>query len=102
VMLFAGSVTAFLTKNGLPSFDRVIDLTPNDRTQLVQRILNFTTGTPDRDSTDFVKPLADAYALVNSDIATARSNPLLAQAASRARYSLIFLSDGHPDPINQD
>ncbi len=102
VMLFAGSVTAFLTKNGLPSFDRVIDLTPNDRTQLVQRILNFTSGAPDRDSTDFVKPLADAYALVNSDIATARSNPLLAQAASRARYSLIFLSDGHPDPINQD
>lgn len=101
-MLFAGSTTAFLTKNNLPSFDRVIDLTPNDKTQLVQKILNFTTGNPNRDSTDFVKPLSDAYALINSDISTARSNPALADAASRARYSVIFLSDGHPDPINQD
>ena len=102
VMLFAGSTTAFLTKSGLPSFDRVIDLTLNDRTQLVQRILNFTTGTPDRDSTDFVKPLRDAYTLINSDIAIARANPRSAQAAARAEYSVIFLSDGHPDPVNQD
>lgn len=101
VMVFAGSITAFLTKNNLPSFDRITDLTPADRANLIQRLLTFTTGDPDRDSTDFVKPLADVFSLINSDVSAARANPNGADAAARARYSVIFLSDGHPS-VDQD
>ena len=54
---------------------------------------------PNRDSTDFVKPLADIYALISTDIADTRA--LTAATETRARYSVIFLSDGHPTN-NQD
>lgn len=101
VMVFAGSITAFLTKNSLPSFDRITDLSDADRQRLVERLLTFTTGDPDRDSTDFVKPLADVFSLINGDIAAARANPNSADAAARARYTVIFLSDGHPS-VDQD
>ncbi len=102
VMLFAGSTTAWLSKSGLTEFDRVVDYSPDDKTALRQRILTYAGmgGTnPNRDSTDFVKPLSDIYALINSNIATNR----LAQMndETRARYSVIFLSDGQPTN-NQD
>ncbi|MFZ5468928.1 MAG: VWA domain-containing protein [Myxococcota bacterium] len=103
VMLFAGSTTAFLTKSGLAEFERLDSYTPADRLQLIQRLLNFTdpSQAPNRDSTDFVKPLSDMYAMLTRDIANSRLNATGAQAEARARYSIIFLSDGHPTN-NQD
>lgn len=101
VLLFAGSTSAWLTKSGQPAFDRITDLTANDRLQLEQRILNFTVpgDETNRDSTDFVKPLSDLYALINQDIANTRL--AAGNDETRARYSVIFLSDGHPTN-NQD
>ena len=68
---------------------------------LWQRVLNFAVpgATVNRDSTDFVKPLSDIYSLINRDIAENR----IAQGndETRARYSVIFLSDGQPTR-NQD
>ena len=101
VLLFAGSTSAWLTKSGQASFDRITDLTPTDRTLMQQRILNFTVpgDETNRDSTDFVKPLSDLYALINQDIANTRL--AAGNDETRARYSVIFLSDGHPTN-NQD
>ncbi len=101
VMLFAGSTTAWLSLSGLQEFDRVIDYTPSRKNQLRQRILNFTVpgSQVNRDSTDFVKPLSDIYALINRDIAESRLATM--NDETRARYSVIFLSDGQPT-TNQD
>ncbi len=100
-MLFAGSTTAWLSRSGNPEFDRITDLTNDDRTLLRQRILNFAVpgNEANRDSTDFVKPLSDIYALINEDIALTRLQQN--NDETRARYSVIFLSDGQPT-INQD
>jgi len=98
VMLFAGSTTAFLTRSGLPSFDQISTMTPADLSLLAGRILNFTSGDPNRDSTDFVKALSEIYSLINADIANSQANPTDVDAASRAEYDVIFLSDGRPDP----
>ncbi len=102
VMLFAGSTSAYLTKSGFPEFERVIDYNDTDKILLKQRILNFTTSgnDPNRDSTDFVKPLSDIYALINRDIANGRIGKTT-DAATRGRYTVIFLSDGQPTN-NQD
>lgn len=110
VMLFAGSITVFLTRQNndagnfgsLPEFVSLTQMTPTDRQVLRSQILNFTSGVPNRDSTDFVKALADIYATVSNDIAYARSDPTRSQYASRARYSVIFLSDGHPTLYQDD
>ncbi|MBL8910711.1 MAG: VWA domain-containing protein [Archangium sp.] len=101
VMLFAGSTTAWLSRSGLAEFDRVVDYTPADKVNLRQRILNFTApgNMTNRDSTDFVKPLSDIYALLNRDIADARLMTM--NDETRGRYSIIFLSDGQPTN-NQD
>ncbi len=101
VMLFAGSTTAWLSRNGNPEFDRVTDYTQADKDQLQQRILNFAVpgNEANRDSTDFVKPLSDIYALLNEDIALTRL--MQNNDETRARYSVIFLSDGQPT-TNQD
>ncbi len=101
VMLFAGSTTAWLSKSGAQVFDRVVDYDQNDKDQLKQRILNFTVpgNLANRDSTDFVKPLSDIYSLINRDIAVTRL--MQGNDETRARYSVIFLSDGQPTN-NQD
>ena len=66
------------------------------------QILNFTNPQlPNRDSTDFVKPLADIYALINTDIAEIRNNATAAAGGDPRPLLVIFLSDGHPT-INQD
>ncbi len=103
VMLFAGSTTAFLTRDNTATFDQLISLTQQDRLLLIERLLNFvnTSNDPNRDSTDFVKPLSDIYALINRDIANSRLNAQGQDAQTRSRYSIIFLSDGHPTN-NQD
>lgn len=97
VMLFAGSTTAYLTRDGLPRFEQLVSLTESDRLRLAEIILNFQNPDANRDSTDFVKALSDIYALISKDIADTRAN----DAEARARYSVIFLSDGHPT-TNQD
>jgi hypothetical protein len=110
VMLFAGSTTVFLTRQNndagnfgsLPEFVPVTQMTPTDRQVLRSQILNFLSGGPNRDSTDFVKALADIYATISNDIAYARSDPTRSQYAARARYSVIFLSDGHPTLFQDD
>jgi hypothetical protein len=101
VMLFAGSTTAFLSKSGLQQFESVMDFDQGDRDILRQRILNYTApgNMANRDSTDFVKPLSDIYAVINRDIANTRLSRRGQE--TRARYSVIFLSDGQPTN-NQD
>lgn len=101
VMLFAGSTTAFLSKSGLQQFESVMDFDQGDRDILRQRILNFTApgNMANRDSTDFEKPLSDIYAIINRDIANTRL--MRRGEETRARYSVIFLSDGQPTN-NQD
>lgn len=106
VMLFAGSTPVWLTKTGQPLFDQPFSTDPTiaysaaDTQRLVQQLLQFTPmGTmPNRDATDFVKPLSDIYAMISRDISTSR---MAGSTEARARYSVIFLSDGAPTN-NQD
>ncbi len=93
VMLFAGSTTACLTKRQHSRASTSIDqLTPTDRTllaaahaQLHRRRARRRTAT----RTDFVKPLADIYALINRDIADTR---LAAQMAAQERHPRPLLA----------
>ncbi len=107
VMVFAGSTTAFFTRGGTPvedGFVQVSTLTEAERQNLTARLLTFRNpdNSPNRDSTDFVKPLADIYSLINNDIARSRQDPAKAQALAQARYSVIFLSDGRPSNDQDD
>ena len=104
VMLFAGSTTAFLTETGLPRFDRLVDLDDADRSKLIGQLLNFVNpagNDPNRDATDFEKPLAEILALLNQDIANIRLGVGDGGAEARAEYSVIFLSDGRPTDEDQ-
>jgi hypothetical protein len=106
VVLFAGSTTAFLTQDasGQDGFAQVASLTSTQRQNMTRTLLNFRnpSNAPNRDSTDFVKPLADIYSLINSDIAASRAAPGGARALAQARYSVIFLSDGRPSNDQDD
>lgn len=101
VMLFAGSTTAWLSRSGTQTFESINSYTQADKDNLRQRILTFTApgNMANRDSTDFVKPLSDIYAVINRDLADSRLNAMGDE--TRARYSVIFLSDGQPTN-NQD
>jgi hypothetical protein len=102
VMLFAGSTTAFLTKSGLAEFEQLITYSQADYNLLIDKILNFTSPDPNRDATDFVKALSEVYALLNTDIsATVVAAADGGTGDALGRYSVIFLSDGHPT-FNQD
>ncbi len=105
VMVFAGSTTGWLTKSGLPRFDQLVTLTASDRNNIAGALLNFVNPapmtSPNRDSTDFVKPLEDIYAMISDDISSTRVGRDGGINETRARYSVIFLSDGHPTN-NQD
>lgn len=107
VMVFAGSTTAYLTQSGTPpedGFVQVASLSESERQRLTSRLLTFRNpdNSPNRDSTDFVKPLADIYSLINNDIARSRQDPAQAEALAQARYSVIFLSDGRPSNDQDD
>jgi hypothetical protein len=108
VMLFAGSTTAFLTQTpGNPPQDGFVQVASMDdaaRRKLTEQLLTFRNpdNSPNRDSTDFVKPLSDIYSLINTDIARSRLEPGGAQALAQARYSVIFLSDGKPTNDQDD
>jgi len=101
VMLFAGNTTAYLTASN--QFQQLITITPSDRYLISQRLLNFAApgNMPNRDSTDFVKPLSEIYALISRDITQSRVMSAGMENETRARYSVIFLSDGQPTN-NQD
>ncbi|MCP3105043.1 VWA domain-containing protein [Myxococcus sp. K15C18031901] len=107
VVLFAGSTTAFLTQApGNPPEDGFVQVATLDdaaRRKLTEQLLTFRNpdNSPNRDSTDFVKPLSDIYSLINTDIARSRLSPGGQNALAQARYSVIFLSDGKPTN-NQD
>ena len=102
VMLFAGSTTVWLTKTGTQAFDRLIDYTQADYTLLIAKILSYTNPNPNRDATDFIKALSDIYAALNADIsATVVAAPDGGTGDVPGKYSVIFLSDGHPT-FNQD
>jgi hypothetical protein len=117
VLTFAGSTSGWLIANAqggqIPEFHPLVDnprttaiegISRQERLNVMQRLLNFSAsgaaamGNPNRDSTDFVKPLADIYSLIAKDIGDTRA---LQGMETRARYSVIFLSDGHPTN-NQD
>lgn len=108
VVLFAGSTTAFLTQTpGDPPQDGFVQVSSMDdaaRRRLTEQLLTFRNpdNSPNRDSTDFVKPLSDIYSLINTDIARSRQNPGGQQALAQARYSVIFLSDGKPTNDQDD
>lgn len=107
VVLFAGSTTAYLTQTGTPPVDgfaQVASLTDAQKLNMTRALLNFRNPdtSPNRDSTDFVKPLADIYSLINTDIARSRTAPGGSQALAQARYSVIFLSDGKPSNDQDD
>ncbi|MCY1016508.1 vWA domain-containing protein [Pyxidicoccus sp. MSG2] len=108
VMLFAGSTTAFLTQTpGNPPQDGFVQVSTMDdatRRRLTEQLLTFRNpdNSPNRDSTDFVKPLSDIYSLINTDIARSRLEPGGSQALAQARYSVIFLSDGKPTNDQDD
>ncbi len=101
VMVFAGSTPQMLTTSGLDEFEPLERYTEAEKLRLKSRILAYkSAGTdPDRDATDFVKPLAQIYSLVNRDIANTRV--MNRGSETRGRYSVIFLSDGQPTR-NQD
>ena len=108
VVLFAGSTTAFLTQTpGNPPQDGFVQVSTLDdaqRRRLTEQLLTFRNpdNSPNRDSTDFVKPLSDIYSLINTDIARSRLEPGGPQALAQARYSVIFLSDGKPTNDQDD
>ncbi len=105
VMLFAGFDTRFLTKSGLAQFEQLTSYTQTDFDALVNKVLVFTQGSnsPNAGPTDFIKPLADIYALINTDLSVSRTGPTQdgGLTVAPARYVVIFLSDGAPS-INED
>lgn len=98
VMLFAGSTTVFLGLPGTSSsqFKSLTAMSAAERQLIRSQILNFNSAAPNRDSTDFVKALEDVYATISDDVAVTRADPARSAYAARSRYSVIFLSDGHP------
>jgi hypothetical protein len=105
VMLFAGFDTRFLTKSGLAQFEQLTSYSQTDFDALINKVLVFTQGTnsPNAGPTDFIKPLADIYALINSDLSLSRTGPTQdgGLTVAPARYVVIFLTDGAPS-INED
>jgi hypothetical protein len=102
VFAFAGSTPAFLTTPD-DEFVQLRTISSAERFRIAQRLLTYVdpvNSGPNRDATDFVKPLAKLYELISKDISLART-AVGKEAQSRARYSVIFLSDGEPTN-NQD
>ena len=102
VLLFAGSTPVWLSFDGTDHFEPVTSYSTTQKNQLRQRIQNFTlpANNTNRDSTDFVKPLSDIYTLISRDIAENRL--MQGNDETRARYSVIFLSDGEPTNPQDD
>ncbi len=109
VMLFAGDVM-WLTNGGVSGFQKLQDITPVERQRLASSILAYayagSVGSgPNRDTTDFVKPLDEIFATISADIAAGHQASVSSGNPELSRYSVIFLSDGHPregNAQNQD
>lgn len=106
VMVFAGNV-AWITNGGRSGFQQLVTMTPTDRIQLAQTLLSYAyaggVGTgPNRDATDFVKPLDEIYATISRDVSDTRTQSLASGTPVRPRYHVIFLSDGHPRSDQDD
>ena len=99
VMLFAGEIN-WLTNGGSSGFVQVASLSPQDRQQLAGTLLTYAyagaPGGPNRDTTDFVKPLDEIFATISRDISLTRNRPSATGVPVRSTYNVIFLSDGHP------
>lgn len=100
VLLFAGD-TVWLTNGGVSGFQPVQSLTAADRDRLAATILSYAyagaVGGPNRDTTDFVKPLDEILATISADISAGRQQAAASSLdPERSRYEVIFLSDGHP------
>lgn len=105
VLLFAGDTT-WLTTNpvGSTHFVSLQSLSPSDRADLRQTILRYAysgDGTPDRDTTDFLKPLSVIDAAISVDISMGLLKKTSSGEPELARYSVVFLSDGHPREFDQ-
>jgi hypothetical protein len=101
VLVFAGSTSAWLINPMVPEFHQLNQMTQAERLDLAQRLQTYQVSgnLPNRDATDFVKPLADIYALITKDIGETR---LMLGNDTKARYSVIFLSDGEPTDPQDD
>jgi hypothetical protein len=98
IMLFAGD-TLWITNNGVAGFVPVTSMTTAQRSQLSATVLSYAysggLGGPNRDTTDFLKPLYSIFATISADITKHRPS-LTAGVPDLSRYVVIFLSDGHP------
>ncbi len=102
VLLFAGDVT-WLTNGGASGFQQLVAMSPMERQRLAATILTYAyagapgEGGPNRDTTDFIKPLDEIFSTISRDIANARAAAAAGgEVADLAHYHVVFLSDGHP------
>jgi hypothetical protein len=92
VMAFAGSSVGFIGSN---DFVATSEVTATQRATLIQQLGAFAS-TDGGDATTFVPPLNSIYQLTSADLARRQAAGL-----PRARYDIVFLSDGSPS-TNQD
>lgn len=90
VMAFSGSTSAWFSSS-TAEFVPMTSLTSSDRNTMLARLASFSMPGDGGTVVDFVKPLADAYAALSTDIS----------AKQGSTYAVIFLSDGRPT-ANQD
>ncbi|HEY3451701.1 MAG TPA: VWA domain-containing protein [Myxococcales bacterium] len=99
VMLFAGDV-AWITNGGTSGFQQLQSMSQSDRDKMAATILSYAyagqLGGANRDTTDFVKPLSEIFATISADISKGHQAASSSGNPELARYSVIFLSDGHP------
>ncbi len=104
VMLFAGD-TLWLTNGGVAGFVPVTSMSAGQLDQLTGTLLSYAVsggiGGPNRDTTDFIKPLDSIFSTISSDI-NANSAAVTSGVPDLTRYIVIFLSDGHPREDNTD
>jgi len=102
ILLFAGNTT-WLTNGGHSGFVRVSEIDSAERDRIAATILSYAYAGginegPNRDTTDFVMPLDEIFATISADIAEHRGTTGQ-DATDQARYHVVFLSDGHPQVI---
>ena len=100
VLLFAGDVTWLTSANGIDGFVQLQSLDPTARNKLAATILSYAfaggVGGANRDTTDFIKPLAEIFATISADISKGHQAAISSGNPQLSRYSVVFLSDGHP------
>jgi hypothetical protein len=106
VETFSGSAgTACFSCQGAVGFTQLSTLGPVGIQTLGARLVAaaMSGGNSNRGSTSFVVPLNSIYGLIFSDISAYEAQAIATGTApTKADYSVIFLSDGSPDPFNED